>query len=456
MAAKLICLFAFIASVVPFGKSVLDMVGLPGGALSIVREILLFALTYLALKRIDIFKARAFFIPALLYMLLLVFTIGVAAVNDQHAAGLFYARIYLMPVISAIAIRGLVMQATEQQIVGLVRVVMWCGVAIFISAFAIYSAVEFNPKLLFSLMGGEEGRVLDTAWYIAGGTWVRMGLPATSPNGLGLIFTFYLLLIIPLLMDGRYLKLGTLAKVFLLCGALLAMLMSFSRSSWIALALGLTVTFFLCRREWGIGTARGIFKIVGLLIGFFITVVITLVAVDEYSGGFIGMWFNLNKQGTDPSMVGHGATFVEALDFIEQYFWWGYPKGTVGSRAVAFGAIVNNSENSFIAVFYEMGVPLGLLYWTLVGFMSRGLWLHKSQWGMLVACVFLFMLLPHVFAPDIIWLYLALSVLLGRAMQCSDQARTDGVVCEPLSPVVSVVDAKQPKTAFQATDFYSQ
>jgi hypothetical protein len=456
MAAKLICLLAFIALVVPFGKSVLDMMGLPGGVLSIFREVLLFVLTCIALKRTDIFKARAFFIPVLLYVLLLVFNIGVAAVNDQHAAGLFYARIYLMHVVSAIAIRGLVAQATEQEIFGVVRVALWSGVVILVAAFVIYSAVEFNPKLLFSLVGGQEGKALDTAWYIAGGTWMRMGLPATSPNGLGLIFAFYLLLIIPLLMDGRYLKMSVFAKTLLLCGAFLVMLMSFSRSSWIGLALGLLVTFFLCRREWGIGTARGLFKIGALLIGFFTMVVITLVAVDEYSGGRIGMWFNLNKQGADPSMIGHADTFVEAIDFLEQYFWWGYPKGTVGARALAFGGVANNSENSFIAVFYEMGVPLGVLYWTLVGFISRGLWFHKTQWGMLVACIFLFMVLPHIFAPDVIWLYLVLSVLLGRAMQLSDQARAAGTTSELVSGVISTAHARVPKTALRPTDFYSQ
>jgi hypothetical protein len=55
--------------------------------------------------------------------------------------------------------------------------------------------------------------------------------------------------------------------------------------------------------------------------------------------------------------------------------------------------------------------------------MVRGLWIHKVQWGLLAAFTVSNMLLPYVFEPDVIALFLMLSVLTGRVMQGADRAR---------------------------------
>lgn len=459
MAASLLCLVAFIAVLSQFGKVMSGMIGIPN-VLPLVRDGLLIVLVLVALARTDIFKARGFFIAALLYVLLLVVNIGVAAMDGRHFAGVYYARLYLLPLLSAVAIRGLIMSAPDADIRRMVRTVFWCGLFIIVSAFGIFVAIEINPPLVYTMMGGIEGQQLATAWYIAGGTWLRMGLPAVSPNSLGLILAFYLLLLVPLMMDGRYIQMRAWTRGLVILLTVLAMAMSFSRSSWIALLLGGGVIFALCHREWGIGSASGLMKVAGVLGVMGVLIGAALVAVDGYSGGFISQWLDLNKSGTDPSMVGHGESFTDALAAIDDYFWLGYPKGTVSARAMLFGEEINNVENSIIAAFFDMGVPLGMVFLVLVGCLLRGLWVHKSQWGMLAAFSFCCMFLPYVFEPDIIALFMTCSVLLGRALQRSAEiaaAPGGGVDIEtspePRGPKSRRARRLADASAFQATVF---
>jgi hypothetical protein len=455
MAARLLCLIGFIAVLSQFFKVLLEMGGLPN-LVPPTRDFLLLVLAVIGTMRTNIFKARGFYIAVLLYFLVIVIDIGIGAFTSRHFEGLYFARLYFLPLVSAVAARGLIMEASAQEIRGLVRLCYWCGVAIIAAAFGVYVLVEFNPKLLYALMGGVEGQALATAWYIAGGTWVRMGLPATSPNALGLILAFYMLLLMACLADGRHLQLGKISKFLVLALATLAMAMTFSRSSWLALFLGLAVTFFLYRTEWKIISASNVMKMLGGLSVLSVVVVCGLIYADYYSNGLISEWLSLNKSGTDPSMVGHGDSFVDAIESLDEYFWFGYPKGTVSARALLFGMTMNNVENSIFGVFFVMGVPLGLVFLALVVYLMHGMWVHKIQWGVLATFILPAMLLPYIFEPDMVGLFITLSVLLGRAMQCSEQARAEGLPkLQPATVAPSPWRAKKPpyQTAFQPTIF---
>ena len=450
MAARILCIVAFIAVLSQFGGTLAGLVGLPN-PVPAVRDCVLFTLGLYAIYRTDVFKARGFFIAVLMTLLLLIVNIAIAAASDLHFAGVYYARLYLLPVIFAVAARGLLLQASPQEVRALARIVFWCGLIIVLVGFGLFAAIEVRPDLLFSLMGALEGQTLATAWYIAGGTWLRMGLPATSPNAFGLILALYLMLVIPLLIDGRFLVVNKFMRVLVIGATLLAMLMSFSRSSWLALALGGFVMFVLCRREWGLASPAAILKLSAALFIMMMLLVVAVLAVDSYSGGFIVRWIELNASGTDPSMQGHGKSFVDALEALPDYFWIGYPKGTVSARALLFGGALHNAENSIISVFFEMGVPLGLVFLTLVVFLLKGLWVHKIQWGVVAGFGLCAMFLPYVFEPDMIALFLTVTTLLGRAMQLSQQGLADNLTPTPHGPKLR--PGASTHKAFQATVF---
>ncbi|MEY4562530.1 MAG: hypothetical protein RLZZ618_1807 [Pseudomonadota bacterium] len=416
MAARLLCLIAFVAILSQFIKTLLGLGGLPN-PVPLLRDGLLVTLALVGLSRVDIFNQRGFFLSILLLFFVLLANAAIGGLEDRHFAGLYYARLYALPLLSAVAVNGLLRQADTEQLRGLVHQVFWTGAIVLIGAIGIFLSVEFNPALLHSLMGGDNTGELATAWYIAGGTWLRMGLPATSPNALGLMTAMFLLFILSARLDGRYLQVSKGAYVAVVCAAVIVMALTFSRSAWLAFFMGGTALFFLCRREWGIGSAAGLLKLGGGLAILSFAVVVGLIWLDDYSGGFIGRWMALNTSGTDPSMVGHGESFLHAYNALEDYFWVGYPKGSVGARALLFGLTVNNAENSILSVFFDMGVPIGLAFLALVTAVLRCLWVHKAQWGLLLAFTTSSMFLPYVFEPDMIGFFLVLFALTGRLMQ---------------------------------------
>jgi O-Antigen ligase len=424
-AARIFCWLTFATVAMTFCNTLLGLIGVPK-LLAPVREVVVLVLFAIAFKRSDIFKDRYFFVVVLIYLFLLVSNIIIAALESKHFAGLYYSRIYLMSAVVAVTVHGLLLRIPEEELPGMVRLVFRSGLVIIFTAFLVFIWLEIDPPMLFTLMGqtGNDGKDISAAWRIAGGgAWLRLGLPAISPNALALMVVFYMLFMVPVLMEKRYIHFGMGAKITLFSAALISLVMTFSRSSWIALALGIGIVFFVCRHEWKIANARSAFKIFATLMLIFFMMVVIVIVADIYSGGYIGRWIDLTQSGSDPSMVGHGQTFVDAIDHIQEYFWLGYPKGTVGARAIFFGNEMYNAENSFIVIFYEMGVPLGVLFWILVAAMLRGLWIHKIQWGFLAAFMVSNMLLPYVFEPDVIALFLMLSVLMGRVMQCADRAR---------------------------------
>jgi hypothetical protein len=456
MAARIFVGLTFFAVVMNFIHGLMAMVGIPK-ALSPVREVALVVLLLIALKRSDVFKSRAFFITVLLYVFLLIVNIGLAAVQDRHMAGLYYTRNYMHLAICMITVQGLIAKASPDQLAGLIRMVFWSGLAIIASAFVIFVWIEIDPQLLYTIMGtnttgtGTSGQDVLSAWRIAGGAWLRMGMPTISPNALGLFIVFYLLFMIPVIIEGRYFKLSTSTKMLMFSLTLIALVMTFSRSGWVALLLGLGVMLCVCGQQWGIATVNGLFKLLGVLLAVLMFFAVSVLAVDMYSDGLISGWFNLTSKGADPSMEGHAQTFVDAIEFVDRYFWRGYPKGTVGGHALLFGTEMHNAENSFISIFYEMGVPLGLVFWVLMAFMLRGLWIHRVQWAMLSAFTFSNMVLPYVFEPDVIALFLILMVLSGRMMQCAQQDRLH-LMAQPneAPPPLSKLTSR---TAFSSTVF---
>ena len=83
--------------------------------------------------------------------------------------------------------------------------------------------------------------------------------------------------------------------------------------------------------------------------------------VDQVSDGYVTRWVELNAKGKDPSMIGHARSIEDAINKFDEYALVGYPRGTVGPKAIIFTGVVNNVENSLLGLLYDMGLPMSAL-----------------------------------------------------------------------------------------------
>ena len=415
-AGRLLCLIAFVSLLSQFGKTLLGMAHAPN-IIPPLRDGLLLLLVLFAISRTDVFKARGFYLWALLCIAAISATVFVAAFDDRHIPGLYYARIYLLPLLFAVALEGIVLRASDDDVRALLRMSFWCGLLVVFTAFGIFAAVELSPRLLRTLMGDDTGTgPLASAWYIAGGTWLRMGLPATGPNSLGLALGLYALLVGGVLFSRKPRPVPSGIVVAALVFALLAVALTFSRSSWLAIMLGTVALVLACVPGGVLFSPANLTRMVLAGAVSIALMGVALLLLDSYSDGAVSRWALLNFSGTDPSMVGHHKSFVVAIESLDDYAWLGYPKGTVGARAALFGGTLYNVENSFLAVFFDMGLPLGAVFLLSIAGMLSGLWVHRSQWSVLIGFTVCAFFLPYNFEPDIVVFFLFVFTLLGRFM----------------------------------------
>lgn len=415
-AAYLLCVIGFVSVLSQFGKTLLGMGGIPN-VIPVIRDLLMLALALLAISRINFFQSADFFIPAIICLLLVLLNIFVALFDGRLFAGVYYGRLYSLPLIYAVAVYGLILTLEKIAVRQLARLVYVSGAMMAGLAIAIFASIEYNPALLHTLMGGEGG-TLATAWYIAGGVWLRMGLPATSPNSLGLLLGLYWLFLLALLWSGLANEICGRSFQVVFAVTLAVILMTFSRSSWLACFFGGVALFAATWKEWKLGHLLRPMRLLGIAVVGGCFGVLLVFLVDAYSNGAVTRWIELNYSGTDPSMVGHKQTFALAWSLLDEYFMLGFPRGTVGPKAALFGGGLNNVENSVLGIFYDMGVPIGLAFMLCICLVLRAMWRHPSQASVLVGFLVAAQFLPYAFEADVIIFFLMLYALLGRLMAC--------------------------------------
>lgn len=428
-AALLLCFIAFIYIISGFFKTILDLVGLPN-IIPVTRDLILFSLSFISIYRSNIFKEKYFFIPILFVLLILVLNILIAVFDSRIYAGFYYSRIYLIPLFFSVASFGLIIPLSRDEIFRLVRFIYICGALLIFSAVAIFLAVEYDPFLKVYLMSGMGGMVgmqglggvsgdqikLATAWYIAGSSWMRMGIPATSPNSLGLITALFVLFLLIIQFSGRAKEVGGKYFKFVLCISISVLLLTFSRSSWLACLTGLFLVAFSFRDNLFHRSYLRPMAIAGFIFSAAFILVITLIAIDIYNDGSVGIWINLGLTGKDPSIIGHLDSFVEAWYLLDQYIYIGFPRGSVGPKAILFGGRIFNAENSIIGIFFDMGIPIGLALIVAIGLILRGLWQDHFQLSILIPFLVAAQFLPYSFESDVIVFFLMIYVVTGRLM----------------------------------------
>lgn len=388
-----------------FVKNAGSVVGLPN-VVPVVRDPLLLGLGVYGFSRLRLFESR---IWPLLIGLLVAFSFSYiisSMIEDRVAVGLYYIRIYLLPMIFYLGLLGLIEDRRAPEPAVLLRVLLWWNALLFLCAVALYALLLALPSLRPSLFGPD---LLPTAWFISGGRWMRMGLPAASPNNLGLFFALNAFVFIRCLLQAEACPVGRRPVALALILALLGLVLTFSRSSMLVLFIGAPL---LMLQSGGISFSR-LFRLLVAVAVLLILATLSGMIVDAISDGYVTRWLILNLKFQDPSMVGHLRSITDAIEKFDEYWLAGYPRGTVGPKAAIFSGIVNNVENSLLAVFFDMGLMMGGLYVLIVALLAGCGYRHPSQLCLLTGFLAPCMLLPYVFEVDVLIYFAFIYVVLG-------------------------------------------
>jgi len=382
-----------------FSKSLMAMFGVPN-YLSTLRDLLLVVLAMMGILRANPLESPKLVWGVTLIVVCIISYIGIAFHEEQFGAGLYFARMYMLPIFFLMALAGALHSPTATERRQLLTLTFWLAALTIISSLALYGVLLSERSLASKLINGIDDSALPVSWYIAGGTWMRMGLPASSPNSLGLMLALVLCLLVTQI--GRHDAPLRRYLPFIVSLALLALLLTFSRSSLLLFIVALIA--LLAYKELRIpphliwGTA--VSGVMALALGM-----VAVSILDPDSSDQIIHWLELNISGTDPSMQGHMTTFHEAWDNLSDFYLHGFPKGSVGQKAAFFTYHINHVENSALGIFYDMGIFLGSAF--MIGWALTLSHFHRNniQSSILIGFLLCAQLLPYFFEPDALILF---------------------------------------------------
>lgn len=390
-----------------FSKSMMSIFGIPN-YLSTLRDLLLIILAFVGLLRANPLASPRLIWGVTTLVVCVITYIGIAFNEQQYGAGLYFARMYMLPIFFMMALAGALHETDQVERRRLLFATFVLTALTVACSLGLYGVMLADRGFASKLIVGIDDNALPVTWYIAGGTWMRMGLPASNPNSLGLILALMLSLLFtqfgrPEAPLRRYLPV-------IVSLSLLALILTFSRSSLLLFAV--TALSMLAFKElnistklvWGTSTLGLITLSTGL---------VAISLIDPDSGDQILHWLELNISGNDPSMQGHITTFQEAWDSIESFYLHGFPKGSVGQKAAFFTNNINHVENSALGIFYDMGIFLGFIF--MLGWFLTLSHFHTNhiQSSILIGFAVCAQFLPYFFEPDALIIFVFVYGLAG-------------------------------------------
>lgn len=170
----------------------------------------------------------------------------------------------------------------------------------------------------------------------------RSYLPIGCPNQQGLLM--FTGIVLAYFSDFRSRKL--LVFIFLI-----SLLITFSKSAILACLL-----FYVMI---SMNNYRVFLKL--FIVGVTIILALTF-TIHLFEGSPIYEYFSNLFSGDDPSSNGHLNSLLEAIDKFQEYYLFGYPAGTVGSRVET----IYNVESSFFILIYDKGLLFMVIYLCVV------------------------------------------------------------------------------------------
>ena len=99
-------------------------------------------------------------------------------------------------------------------------------------------------------------------------------------------------------------------------------------------------------------------QIFKLLIKSITIIFIAIFVISFFESSPIYEYLSNLFSGDDPSSNGHFDSLVEAIEHFHEYYLFGYPVGTVGSRVDT----IYNVESSFFILIYDKGLWFMAIY----------------------------------------------------------------------------------------------
>ncbi|WP_347987299.1 O-antigen ligase family protein [Methylomonas sp. AM2-LC] len=407
----LILVVLVLGSLSAFIKNFCTLVGLPN-ILIVIRDPLLIATTLYGISKLNFFSSIKW---GILISILCLFNIGyllVAMYENKIYAGLYYQRSYMQPFLFFIGAYGVMQSQNKINLAKyLVKFMAWWNFLLFLCAIVIFLVLKNFPQYQHTFFAGESGDLLSSTWYISGGLWMRMGLPASGPNTLGLIFSLNIVVFSVLLIKHTKLYVHGVSNRILVTSlviAIIGLILTFSRSSLLLVLFVLPILVFS-------GDIKSE-KLLKILLTFLLIAVLSVVVgivADTYSGGFIYRWIELNLSGKDPSMNGHMDSILYAINHFNEYVYFGYPRGTVGPKSIIFTGVFNHVENCFFGILMDMGVFIALLYILSVIMLFLIGYKTKEQIVLLLGFMLPCTLLPYVFEHELIIYFYFIYLTIG-------------------------------------------
>ncbi len=301
-------------------------------------------------------------------------------VTPRLSIGVFGLRNYLEPLIILYLLRAV--PTTRRDLTRLIGAML--AVSVVVALFGIYQATFWGFSDLYNWGFRDADGTIPNAFYMAvveRQPRLRAVSTVTSPNELGLLMQQAILLCVVLFTQ----RVRPLWQKALLVGVAAinsaCLLFTFSRSSFIALVVGVIALALLQRaagwQKWG-RIALDAVRSPGTML-----VLVSLIVLMGIGAERVGLIARFARALTlrDPSAAGHLASFQVSIPFI-----WEHPMGIgmgmAGPRALRFEEEVKieHVESSYFQMMIEIGVPGSFL---VIGVLLLMVWTLRRQSGKL-------------------------------------------------------------------------
>lgn len=330
--------------------------------------------------------------------------LSTAILQCRFFYGLYFYRLYLLPIMFCWLSMVLLRSMNPYEIRKIVTNVLILNFLVNITAICMLIFGVFWLDAFLSLCGYEKIR---WSMKISSGDFLRAGFPLSSPNMLGLFQAINIIFLL-YLRKCRYYE----AKYNYRLNALLVfdfgiLMMTFSRSSFISLVVSFICLVFLRPN-------RHIRPITRFTILFLVMATVSYFAADRMSGGLLQKWVYSNITMSESSLLAHKSSVVKAVQDIDEYYLYGYKKGTVGPKAIQFVDSRKGSENSFFILLFDMGI-VQVVFW-LLSYLLLIRWSHVNlyQFCLTLAFVVAIQFLPTIQEIEIVIYFICVCLLIPR------------------------------------------
>ncbi len=387
---------------------------------TILREIFIYLLFFLVLNKL-FYKIHYYFL-IFGFVSFSMFYIFVSAFEGKIIEGLYYYRLYVIPIIFAITCINILSNITFKQAKRLINHILIINLITCILGFLIYFYYFYNPNFFFLLkgipVGGNRESNLANAWFLSGGNILRMGEPQIAPNELGLEMALFIFIYFILIKKYNIFFKNDLFLYFMMFIDIIILLLTFSRSAILSLFIAFSLLLLIHWKKYLSTIVK--YSIVGLIV-----LTSGAVVVNEVTKGKLAIWLDLNINLKDTSIQGHQATIDDAFRNFDEYALVGYEKGSVGPRASIFNkqGKIKNVESSFLVLIYDMGIFCFFIfiyvYFVLIIIMLNNS--HQLCYMMIPITQMFF--LPSIYDLEILALSSVLIVLTGEINKINNKLK---------------------------------